>query len=165
MIMPARWYAGDKGLDEFRKSMLNDEHIRMITDFPNPKYCFPTANISGGACFFLWDKKDKGQCPFTNVVDGEIVSRPIQLHEYDVFVRYNNAISIIQNMPTLKMLSDIIYARNPFHLDSNVRGSDTKDKEADIAVYSGKGKGFISENSITANKELIVHKTLGIRLI
>ena len=155
MIMPARWYAGGKGLDEFRKSMLNDVHISLITDFPNPKHCFPTANISGGVCFFLWDKKHTGECLFTNVINGETMTKRRRLNEYEVFVRYNNAISIIHKIAASKMLSSIIYARNPFNLDSNVRGTNTRETESDITIYSSKGKGYIPELSITGNKDLI----------
>ena len=34
MIIPARWYAGCRGLDEFRDEMLHDKHIREIHYYP-----------------------------------------------------------------------------------------------------------------------------------
>lgn len=56
MIIPARWYAGGKGLDDFRYDMLHDKCIKRIIDYPNPKDCFPGLNISGGVCIFYATK-------------------------------------------------------------------------------------------------------------
>ena len=58
MIIPARWYAGGKGLDEFRDEMLTDTHITELHDFPNTDDCFPGVNIRGGVCYFLWDRSE-----------------------------------------------------------------------------------------------------------
>ncbi len=33
MVIPARWFAGGKGLDEFRESMLADDRLRSIDDY------------------------------------------------------------------------------------------------------------------------------------
>ena len=48
MIIPARWYAGGKGLDDFRDSMLSDGRIRHLVDFFDATDCFPGIDISGG---------------------------------------------------------------------------------------------------------------------
>lgn len=45
MIIPARWYSGGKGLDDFRAEMLNDERLEVIHDFPETADCFPGGSV------------------------------------------------------------------------------------------------------------------------
>ena len=155
MIMPARWYAGGKGLDDFRASMLNDRNLCSIIDYPNPKDCFPTANISGGVCYFLRDKNYTGDCLFSNVVNGKTITSMRVLNEFDVFVRYNRALPIIKKVHTDNVLSDLVFARNPFNLDSSIRGESESDEETDIKVYSSKGIGYLRYSDITTNQDLV----------
>ena len=61
MIIPARWYAGGKGLDDFRNNMLHDRHISHLHDFLISSDCFPGVQVEGGVCFFLWDKEYNGE--------------------------------------------------------------------------------------------------------
>ncbi len=102
LIMPAKWYGGGRGLDEFRENMLNETHIEAIFDYPNPKEIFPTANISGGVCYFRWHNGyDSHEVTFENVISGKRVSARRVLNEfipYDIFPRYNDATSIIHKV-------------------------------------------------------------------
>ena len=41
MIIPSRWFAGGKGLDEFRESMLTDNRVRSIDDYLSASDVFP----------------------------------------------------------------------------------------------------------------------------
>ena len=68
MIIPARWYVGGRGLDEFRSEMLNDNRIRVIVDHFDPSECFPGIDLSGGVCYFLWDRDNLGKCKITQVL-------------------------------------------------------------------------------------------------
>lgn len=53
MVVPSRWLAGGRGLDEFRAQMLNSGHLRNLTDFQNSGEAFPGVQIKGGICYFL----------------------------------------------------------------------------------------------------------------
>ena len=57
MIIPTRWYAGGKGLDEFRKKMLSETHLQYLYDFINPNEVFQNTNIRGGVCYFILNSK------------------------------------------------------------------------------------------------------------
>ena len=101
MIIPSRWFSGGKGLDEFRNDMLNDSCIREIHDFGNASDCFPGVSIEGGVCYFLWDRDKKGLCKVCTHSKDEITTvseRPLLEKGADVFIRYNEMISIIRKV-------------------------------------------------------------------
>lgn len=103
MIIPARWYAGGKGLDDFRDMMLENIHIEELHDFPNTDDCFPGVNIRGGICFFKWSKEYDNKKVLTQVVthDGneqEIAQRAMKIDDINIFIRHNKAISILNKV-------------------------------------------------------------------
>ena len=59
MIIPSRWFAGGKGLDDFRAEMLSDNRIRKIVDYEDASE-FSRAWISGvGFAISLWDRDNR----------------------------------------------------------------------------------------------------------
>lgn len=52
MIIPARWFSGGKGLDDFRKEMLGDKHIRKLVDYDNFREVFPGVDLAGELAIF-----------------------------------------------------------------------------------------------------------------
>jgi site-specific DNA-methyltransferase (adenine-specific) len=48
MVIPSRWMAGGRGMDEFRKTMLSNRHISHLIDYPNSGLNRP--GFAGG-CF------------------------------------------------------------------------------------------------------------------
>ena len=156
MIIPARWYAGGKGLDEFRESMLNDRHIKVLVDHESSKDCFDGVNIAGGVCYFLRDGNYDGDCLVVNK-GKEDSSMNRALNEYPIFIRTNTAVSIVKKV--LRRLSEtldehIVYPRNPFAFSTKDRGSE-KNFPGAIKLLSSKGFGFIKRSDVSKNQDAI----------
>lgn len=161
MIVPARWYSGGKGLDEFRDEMLNDNRIREIHDYLNASDCFPGVQIKGGICYFLWDRDNPGLCKVTSYNNNKIISsveRPLMEGQTKVFIRFNEAISIlkkVQKHGEESILSQIS-SRKPYGIDSSYnKFKKIKSDVFPIKLYRFGESGFISENEISSNKEMI----------
>lgn len=124
MIMPSRWMTGGKGLDDFRRSMINDKHVRVLNDFPNGKICFPNNDIKGGVCFFLWNNNEEGKCKIIqHIGDKQIESiRFLKEDNTDVFIRDARLVSIYKKVVAYKgqFFSNIVSPRKPFGLSGDV---------------------------------------------
>jgi len=122
MIIPARWYAGGKGLDEFRQMMLNNQHIRKLVDFQNSTDIFPGVDIAGGVCYFLWDRDNIGECEITNNNKDNIIKSERKLNEFDIFIRNDQSLSIVRKVieknKGKKLLSESVSSRQPFGISS-----------------------------------------------
>lgn len=156
MIIPSRWFAGGKGLDEFRKNMLEDRHISKMVDYVNAKDCFPGVSLGGGVNYFLWDKSYCGKCEFTNIHDNKKVTSARDLNEFSVFVRYNEAVSIIHKIINSgdSSLVDCISNRNPYGFPSSSRGNEN---ELEIKLYSSAGFGYVNKNELTTGLSSVVN--------
>lgn len=126
MIIPARWFAGGKGLDDFRSEMLNDNRIRKIVDFENASEVFPGVDIAGGICYFLWERDSRGLCEVTNLYNGKRVVSVRPLNEFTTFIRHSQAVPIIHKVLAKKKngsrrLSDVVSSRKPFGLPTNYK--------------------------------------------
>lgn len=156
MIIPARWYAGGRGLDSFRANMLSDKHIRYLTDYADSSECFPGVNIAGGICHFLWDKDYLGDCTVCNISKGSESSITRRLAEYSVFVRSNLAINIIRKIrqQNFKSLSRLVYPSNPFGFRTYVRGEDKPFRDS-TKLLTSEGVGYIKRSDITKSIDAI----------
>lgn len=155
MIIPSRWFAGGKGLDDFRESMLKDHHIRTIVDYMSSKDCFPGVNIAGGVNYFLWDSQYNGEC---NIINCSANSEPVEgvraLDEFDVFIRDNRAISIIHKFINSHdaSLADNTFTRNPFGFVSKERGADVPSSGSEcVRLISSGGVGYVKRSDVLKN--------------
>lgn len=159
MIVPARWYAGGKGLDKFRAKMLTDGRIRFIHDFPQAFDCFPGVQIKGGVCYFLWERDHVGDCTVTTHKDGTVgapMTRKLLEEGYDTFVRYNEAIGILNKVKSFaeESMETLVSARQPFGLSTTFRGRIDK-RDGDVLIYENNGISYTGRSSITKNDNVV----------
>ena len=158
MIIPSRWFSGGKGLDDFRNEMLNDRCIRNLHDYFNAADCFPGVDISGGVCYFLWDKDNEGDCKVVSVRGNKetIMQRPLLQKGNDTFVRFNEAISILNKVQNGQFVSfaNGVSSRKPFGLETSIKVSNTSG-QGKVKIYAYPKNGFIALSEISKNKEWI----------
>ncbi len=158
MIMPSRWYSGGKGLDDFRDSMLNDSHIQKIFDFFDSTVCFPSADISGGICYFLRDKNYSGECEVVSVKGESRNSMKRTLLEKDSqsFIRFNEAVSILRKIQKLNELSfsQNVSTRKPFGITTDTKVSQTCEDYM-LKIFAYPKNGFIKKELITKGIDIL----------
>ena len=169
-IIPTRWYAGGKGLDDFRDEMLNDIHLSILHDCLTPESIFPNTNIRGGVCYFLWDKHYDNSSDLVHVIthaNNCVVSdsmRPLKFDGLDIFIRNVESISIIHKVfadSRTTSLMTHISSRKPFGLDGNfIKSTDfvsdcSKLREPILCYGKSKVTGYVECNKIPHHPEWI----------
>lgn len=172
MVIPSRWFAGGKGLDEFREAMLTDNRVRSIDDYLSAADVFPGVGLKGGVSFFLWDRDNPGLCRVnTHFKDWPVSTSTRRLLEpgADVFIRFNEGLSILKkvaavenpgvkkyslSLPENKRFDQLVSSRKPFGLTTNFKGK-VKKSTGDVLVYQNGGTGYITRKSISSGLELI----------
>ena len=171
MIIMARWYAGGRGLDEFRSEMLHDKHIIRIVDYFNSEDCFPGIDLSGGVCYFLWDRDRTNNCRVTSILNNTetTMTRPLLEEGNSTFIRFNNAIKILNKIKRKGETSfmNLVSPNDPFGYDIRVENSmrrikpDIVDKplKDSIKIHywgtKGKSVGYIKRDSVRRGHDKI----------
>lgn len=158
MIIPSRWFAGGKGLDEFRDQMLNDKRLSHLVDFHNAADCFPGVEIKGGVCYFLWDSKYSGTCNVTPVLNGKRLECSDRfLNSYDILVRFNKAIPILEKVlkKNERMYSERMSSRKPFGFGTNFTDFKLEKFKGAVEIYANKKVGWLSKDKVLVNQHLI----------
>lgn len=155
VIVPARWYAGGKGLDDFREEMLNDKQLKEIHDFPNASECFSGLEIKGGVCYFLWENGYSGECKVFNYYKGNVNTeiRPLLEKNSEVFIRFNQAISTLRKVQAYNedSFAKMVSSRKPFGFPTDFKGFKENAFTGSLKLYANKKNGFVNEDKITSN--------------
>jgi len=164
MVIPARWYSGGKGLDDFRESMLTDGHLAEIHDFAETDLVFPGVNIRGGVCYFRWSLEETTTARVVNYRKGSPpvrAMRPVLEKGLSTFVRHNEAISILNKVRAkgAESMASRVQSRNPYGIPSNFTAFSTvRSPLTPVTLYrSRRGLAndkevYIAEDQIAANK-------------
>jgi len=161
MITPSRWFAGGKGLDDFRREMLNDDRIRVIHDFIRADEIFPGVEIKGGVSYFLWNRDSRGLCKvYSHRKDEEIsiAERPLLEKNVDTFIRYNEAVPILRKVQAKneKSFSSIVRPAMTFGFRTFFKTFDSKTYKSNfVKVYANRVQGYIDRDKVTQNIEWI----------
>jgi site-specific DNA-methyltransferase (adenine-specific) len=165
MIIPSRWFAGGKGLDDFRDAMLNDHRISHLVDYPKLYDGFPGVKIRGGVSYFLWDRDYDGPCSVQTMWDGEPLGPPMKrrLDAYDVLVRRNEAVSILDKVRAYRVggqpeptLDKRVSSRKPFGLPTNFHGAKSSEELSNpVKLYGSQRVSWVRRSDIQQNPEWI----------
>ena len=157
MIMPARWYAGGRGLEDFRTDMIEDRHLQYLFDFEMSKDIFPSVDIAGGLCYFLWSKLHDGLCKIANVTnDGNYDFTERTLNEFEIFVRNNRSISILKKITSQSAiyLNSMVLSINPFGFRTYFRGR-SEPQQKDLRILTSQGWSYVDRNDVQKGLDYI----------
>lgn len=170
MIIPSRWFAGGKGLDEFREKMLSDSRLRILHDYLSAADVFPGVGLKGGVCYFLWDREKSGPCSInTHFKDWPIstVERNLMENGADIFVRFNEGLSVLKKVISVENNSDnklalfesvkfdtLVSSLRPFGFRTFYRGRKQR-RDGDVTIYQNGGTANVSRDEITCGNDLI----------
>lgn len=161
-VIPSRWLAGGRGMDEFRKGMLTGKHLRALTDYTKMSTAFPGVDFEGGVGYFLWDRDHQGDCDYTLVLGDEEQPAVIRrLDEFDIFVRDTRAVGILKKVQALgeRPMSDLVSGDTPFGLATNFAAFVEKKFKGALKLYVSVNQkrvvGWMRDIGITKNRHLI----------
>ncbi len=170
MVIPSRWFAGGKGLDDFRESMLSDDRLRSIDDYLSAADVFPGVGLKGGVCYFLWDKENRGPCRVaTHFKDWPVseATRPLLEEGAEIFIRFNEGVSILRkvmaretgqdevmSLPEARRFDRLVSSARAFGFRTFFKGK-KKRSPGDVAVHQNGGVGYVSRDEVNSGQHLI----------
>jgi hypothetical protein len=133
-IVPSRWFSGGKGLDKFRKMMINRTDILYIKHYDNATNIFGnTVDIKGGVNYFLIDKDYNGLCDYNG--------SKVKFNTFDVILD-SKYYDIVNKFLENEKITNIYLGRY-YGIESNDKRLVDEYKKDYIKCYVSQQKGFI----------------------
>jgi site-specific DNA-methyltransferase (adenine-specific) len=162
MVIPSRWLAGGRGMDEFRKTMLTGRHISHLVDYSKMSTAFPGVDFEGGVGYFLWVRGYQGDAQYTLFQGDEqhpVISRDLGAH--DIFVRDHRSVGILDRVQKRGELTmdKVVSSDTPFGLATNFSDHAPKPFRGSVKLYlTERGRRVIAHTAqsvVQKNKHLI----------
>ena len=169
LIIPARWFSGGREnlLADFRQKMIANHSIRKLFTYTNSREIFPTVEIKGGLCYYLYDAKYSGDCSYTLVQDGGTSVSNRNLDDFDILIREPELADIVKKVMSQASedgtVSSLVSSDTPFGIPTNphVSGKNVVDiyekaaAEHNTVLYyldkMTRTTAYINRNSISKN--------------
>lgn len=159
MVIPSRWMTGGMGLDQFRRRMLSDKHLRKLVDYQDARTLFPTINLNGGVCIFLYDREYEGPCEVTYVGKSRPETVALrELDEFDIVIRSNEALPILEKVISKggKTFDARVSPINPFGFPTNFVGRATAPKGGrGVELYGLRSRSWVTRGEVKQRPEWI----------
>lgn len=171
LIIPSRWFSAGREnlLGDFRRNMLSNKKISKMYAFTDSRDIFPTVEIKGGLCYYLFDEAYHGDCEYTLVQNMERTTTMRNLGDFDILIREPELASIVKKVMALSgndnTVDTIISSDTPFGIPTNPKSSgkssitlyDTAEPEHDTVLYyldkMVRTTAYISRDTIRKNPE------------
>ena len=145
-ITPSRWFVGGKGLDKFRRMMLQRRNLVLIKHEHNAsKWFSSTVSIEGGVSYFFKNHEYNGDCCFNGVL--------YDLRKYECIVdpSHHSTIDKVKLLPSIASL----YQGRAYGIETN--DSRLKDSGS-VKCYVSQAKSpnrveYLTDFNIPADKQ------------
>lgn len=156
LIIPSRWMTTQtvNSLIEFRNEFIHDNRIKTMTDFIRATDCFENINLSGGVCYFLYDKNYSGNCGFKTVFKNVEKLKYRNLSEHEIITHFSEYEDILKKVKTVNKLSNIVSSLSPFGIPTTEKG-DSKYNNDCYNLYTSKGVQYYKKTKVTKGLEYI----------
>jgi Eco57I restriction-modification methylase len=158
LVIPARWFGGGKGMDNFRDNMMKTPHLENLKYFARASDVFPTVDINGGICFLHYNKSYNGPTNFTDKHHSE----QITFSEFDIIPDDPLAFSLIRKVKEnwkKKFVGDVAWSRNAYGLATNYftnnKNLNSTDPNAVPVLSRNRIVKYIHKNKIPKNQASI----------
>lgn len=142
MVTPSRWLSFNTPLNKFKHDMLLDNKVQYIKYYKRSRDVFPTVDMAGGICYFLWEKNYNGLCCFSNSDENE--TEMISLTEFPAVITERLSRGILRKVlaKSKGSLSDLVCSRGGDGFVTSSRGSNSY-FEGSIKLRSSAGESYV----------------------